>query len=537
MHKRCIQMILSLAVALPGLAGEPERALALRLSVGDWCLSQGVQTLGQRVPLAAGRDGFLRVFVVATGPNRATPSVRVALRTPGRATWSRVLPAPLPATPLFLQEGNLGDSWNVRVPGEELAPGSVLEVELDPEGVYPGAHPPRVLARALDVRPAPPFRALLVPVAVGTRSGPFGGAGRAPERWLDQARLLFPLPTGPGREDLRVAPAFAVQADPGQGPAGWSRLLRDLALKGRLDGEGRLVYGMVAAGDAGTREGAALLGGGVAAGWDREGERGARAFPEVFAHGMGHALGLPHRPCATAREAPGRGETGAYGFDLGSGTLVPPTQPEIMTGCRPAWAGPATVQGILEARRGETEPPARERCLVVSGRVGGDGVDLDPAFTVDAHPGGTGGEAWRLEALDAQDGVLAGAGFSPVPAADLDGAPEAAFALALPLAGVREEALAALRILKDGREVARRARTGSPSPAQPMAAGQDGGRVNLRWDRGEAAGALVRHGATGEMLGRGEGGSLDFRMEGWEARVDLSDGVTSREFRVNVALP
>jgi len=534
MHKSCIQMILSLTLALPGPAAEPERALALRLSIGDWCLSQGVQTRGQRVPLAAGRDGLLRVFVVASGTNRATPSLRATLRTPGRPEWTRVLGAPLEATPVFIEEGNLGATWNARVPGEELAPGSVLELELDPGRAYPGAHPQRVLARALDVRPAPPFRALLVPVAAG--AGAPGGEGRPAAAWLDQARVLFPLPTGPGGEDLLVEPPFAAPAGLGQGAAGWGRLLLDLALKRLLDGEGRLVYGLVPAPEAGAQGGAALLGAGVAAGWDREGDRAGGGFAEVCAHGLGHALGLPHRPCASALADPGRGETGAYGFDLGSGTLVPPTLPDIMTSCRPAWAGPATVQGILEARRSAPGAPARARCLLVSGRVTGEGVDLDPAFTLDAFPGGTGGETWRLEALDAQDGLLAAAGFTPAPLADLDPA-GAAFALALPLAGVREEALAALRILKDGREVARRTRTGNPGPAQPWILGSDGGRMGLRWEPRDAPAALVRHGATGRMLGRGEGGSLDFRMEGWEARVDLSDGVTSRTFRVNGMLP
>ena len=107
-----------------GYDAEPRPSLNLRLAGIQ--LTQAVQTFDNAVPLVSGRDGFLRVFVVANEANTATPSVLVRVFDSGTFLQAFTIAAPGSSTPLTANEGSLGSSWNVDVPGDLIRPGLEL---------------------------------------------------------------------------------------------------------------------------------------------------------------------------------------------------------------------------------------------------------------------------------------------------------------------------------------------------------------------------------------------------------------------------
>jgi hypothetical protein len=81
-----------------GPGGGPPAAPSI--SLHGWYITQATQRLDRSVPLVAGRDGVLRVFLRASGANTATPEVRVTLTGGSPPTaWVRTLTAPGPGVP------------------------------------------------------------------------------------------------------------------------------------------------------------------------------------------------------------------------------------------------------------------------------------------------------------------------------------------------------------------------------------------------------------------------------------------------------
>src|SRR5262245_39640472 len=62
-------------------------------------LVQSVQTRDGSVPLVAGKDAELRVFVLASGSNTLTPAVRVRLYRGGVLQQTLTIPAPAASVP------------------------------------------------------------------------------------------------------------------------------------------------------------------------------------------------------------------------------------------------------------------------------------------------------------------------------------------------------------------------------------------------------------------------------------------------------
>lgn len=94
----------------------------LRIGLRGWYVTQAVQKLDGSVPLVAGRDGVLRVFLTANTANQAMPTVRVTVTGAPGGPWQRTIPAPGTSVPLALDENHLGASWNLAIPG--AGPGS-----------------------------------------------------------------------------------------------------------------------------------------------------------------------------------------------------------------------------------------------------------------------------------------------------------------------------------------------------------------------------------------------------------------------------
>jgi hypothetical protein len=161
-----------------------------------------------------------------------------------------------------------------------------------------------------------------------------------------------------------------------------------------------------------------------------------------------------------------------------------------------------------------------------------DVASIDPAFTMDLSPELPEGEEYRAEVLDAGASILAAAGFKPSPDVDLVPSQGGHFAFALPLQGIDSSSIAVIRVLRNGKELVRRTGTGASFPSLPSVERQEGRKVRIAWSPSDGPAVLVRHAATRQMLAYGEGGFVMADLEGSELLVDVSDGVSSREFRL-----
>jgi len=76
-------------------------ATSMNLSIHGFYVTQSVQTYDRTVPLVAGRDGLLRVFVVASLANTETPEVRARFYRAGALLQTITIPAPGASVPSF----------------------------------------------------------------------------------------------------------------------------------------------------------------------------------------------------------------------------------------------------------------------------------------------------------------------------------------------------------------------------------------------------------------------------------------------------
>ena len=81
--------------------------VTLNLTIDGMYITQAVQTYGGGVPLVAGRDGLLRVFVKSNFPNSAQPAVRVRFYNGAALLNTITIPAPATSVPTTIDEGTL----------------------------------------------------------------------------------------------------------------------------------------------------------------------------------------------------------------------------------------------------------------------------------------------------------------------------------------------------------------------------------------------------------------------------------------------
>jgi hypothetical protein len=87
------------------------------LAIASAYLVQAVQTQDGAVPLVAGRDAYLRVFVRASHENRAKPELRVRLYHGSALEYERALPLASGFPPVRISEADRAGNWNVPIPG------------------------------------------------------------------------------------------------------------------------------------------------------------------------------------------------------------------------------------------------------------------------------------------------------------------------------------------------------------------------------------------------------------------------------------
>ncbi|MDE2663339.1 MAG: Ig-like domain-containing protein [Gemmatimonadota bacterium] len=465
-------------------------------------LTQAVQSREHPVPLVAGEQALLRVFVTASHPTTASiPPVRARFYLNGTERHVADIPATATAIPTELVEHSLWSSANANIPGEVVQPGLEIVVEIDPDGTLdPGLgvvnRIPETGQMAVDVRKMPVFNLTVIPflwsedpdssiVALTTAMA----ADPEGHELFRRTRTLLPI------GDLEVAAHEPVLSSSNNTYDLMSATRAIIALEG---GAGRYL-GMMSrpvrgAGGLAQQPGQAVF---------------AVPHPGTIAHELGHSLNLGHAPCGSSRQLDlsypyTDGSIGSWGYDFrDGGRLIGPGHKDLMSYCGPAWVSDYHFANALRFRLFD-ERPSRVASLAVQedaslllwGGTDAEGAPfLNPAFVVDAPallPDSAG--AHRITGRTADGGQLFSLSFTMPETADGDGSSSFAFVLpaqagwegdlaSITLSGpegsatLDQETNRPMTILRDPRSGQIRGFLRDPAPATRSAADAVGGAV------------------------------------------------------------
>lgn len=406
-------------------------------------LTQAVQSRILPVPLVAGEEALLRVFVTSSRGSRVgMPPVRARFYLNETETHTVDVSSksvPIPAT---VDESDLSKSANAVIPAEVVRPGLEMVIEVDPDRTLDPAVglPERIPQEgrlSIDVRAVPPFDLTVIPFLWtsdpdSTVIGIAEGMAANPEGH----ELL--------RETLTLLPVAAIEVsahEPVMSSSNSGRdVLRETEMVRILEGGGHYMGLMAEFSDVG---GIAMLTG-----------RSSASIPagDVIAHELGHNMSLGHAPCSVPGPDPWYpypdGSIGAVGYDfpgehdlVEGGGLVEGWRPDVMSYCGPPdWISDYYFNKALNHRLGSadaniTAMAARPtRTLLLWGGLDADGLPyLDPAFVADAVPTvPPAGTEYSIEGEDSAGTLLFSYTFDMPAIADAEGE-ETGFVFALPV--------------------------------------------------------------------------------------------------------
>lgn len=506
----------------------------LNLCVENVHITQAVQTYAGAVPLVAGRNGLVRVFVKANQANAAQPAVRVRFYQGLTLVHTLTIPAPGSSVPVAVTEGSLSASWNATVSGSLLQPGLSILADVDPANTIAessdadNSFPANGTPAPLTIQSASTLNIRLIPVIQAN-----GDTGRITASntaaFIDPMQRMFPVAAIDA--DLH-APYVSTTPQLQSGGGNWSTMLNEINMLRVAEGSNRYYYGVVRTGYSSGVAGMGYIGLPASIGWDYP-----ASGPGVMAHELGHNFGRYHAPCGGPQGVDPQWPTathpnaqiGHYGYDLVAGVLKgPTTNVDLMSYCDPEWISDYTYKAILTYRQSNPMIASRVssaagRGLLVWGRIERGTLVLEPAFDVDAPPSlpaRTGPN--RLEAFGPAGESLFSFSFAADPIADAPDPEAQTFAFVIPASMWRGIDPARLRLSAQGRTVERRS-TGAASPARIERTTP--GRLRVSWASRPGEAALVRNARTGQVVALVRGGSVDLRDSGDDLDVTVSNGV------------
>ncbi|MXX35164.1 MAG: hypothetical protein F4107_00005 [Gemmatimonadetes bacterium] len=416
-------------------------------------LTQAVQSAAFPVPLVAGRDALLRVFVTAPGAtSEGIPRVRAMFYQDGVETHTVDIPGsatPIP-TELADAEASLAKSANVTIPGSVIQPGLEFVIEVDPDGTLDPAlgvanRIPETGRASVQVAAMPVLDLTFVPfLRAQDADSSIVEIARAVAADPDTDEMLWDTRTMLPVHDLDVKAHEPVLTS----TTSVFALIGQTGLVRRMEGGTGYYMGIMPERVVGGQSGVASLGGRVGF---------SVADPFVIAHELGHNLSLRHAPCGGAggpdRAFPqANGSIGVWGYDpRGGGALVAPHVRDVMSYCGPPrWISDFSFARALSHRlASETgtaafadgHVAAPRRTLLLWGGVDEQGSPfLEPSFVADAPPSVPRAPgAYRLVGRTASGDELFSLSFGMDELADVDGG---SFVFALP---VRDEWAGALQ--------------------------------------------------------------------------------------------
>jgi hypothetical protein len=535
----------------------PPSSGALNLRIAGLYVTQSAQTFDGSVPLVKDRNGYLRVFVVASRTNVELPTVRVRIYNTANPVGSTVLIQPPGASvPTAVDESSLSFSWNTPVAGTLIQPGFQVEAEVDPAGLIMESDesdnlfaPPAQL-----VQTVPTLNVTFVPV-IQQQHAARGDVGNVTlanrDQFLALTRQMHPIAgyNTAVRAPYTTTTSDTLQAENGNGA--WGTILGEIELIRAAENPTRHYYGVAKVSYTSGVAGVAYVSGGVseqsALGWDYMPTGAA-----VAAHELGHNWGRNHAPCGGPAGLDNGypfsdGRIGVYGVNVGSQTLMPATTSDIMGYCDPKWIGAYTYKAVMTYLISPPPAPVRntglsqveQPCLLVWGHIRNGELVLEPAFQVNTRPlmphrpG-----PYRVDAAAEDGSSVFSLSFTPSQIADAPGQQQS-FVFAVPISERQAGRLHSLRLAGPGGQTVR-SRTAPAVPSTGAAAELaqarrgPGGKVGVRWDVRRHPMVMVRDAETGDILSLARGGSVDVIAPNRELDLVFSDGVQSRAKRVAV---
>jgi hypothetical protein len=536
------------------VAGLPTSALvrtnprSIGVDVAFVHLTQSVQRTGGDVPLIAGRDGLLRVYVRGSGLNFFRPAVRATFQIDGEAIHAQTLTLESPGLPVEVERGDLALSYDGVIPGSVFRPGVALVVEVDPDGTVPSTdgselRVPATGALELTVREVLPFRLRIVPVHQSSSGRPSRLTAKAVTEVTRRTEAIFPF----GTFDVDMREPYTTEARL-ESDDGWYQLIEEIAVLRWDDGSERYYYGGFDRAPGPGIQGLGYLGYPVAIGREED--------ADVVAHEVGHTLSLPHAPCGGPAfpdpEYPyANGVVGQWGYDREADELQDPAlRYDLMTYCDPVWISDYNYEKVIAYRDtsayaagsvgDDPRTPASadgERVLLVRGGVLDGRLRLEPALEWTgpvALPDREG--RYTLEGLDRQGRAVFTLALEPRPLDHAAGG--AQFLVAVPVRWA-DGSLERLR-LTGPEGVVERARSPGPAAAapqvrvEPVAPGRfAAASAAARWDATRYPLAVVRDRRTGSIRAMSRTGEVAIPgADPDRFAILLSDGVATRAARV-----